>query len=324
MLATLLLVGGYLGSIFGKRFIVYLGPEIIEEVAMGARKLNGCSARFFSVALLLVAQGWSQQQISSYDRGVAQDMLRVVADDVQKHYYDPKLHGLDWDAKVAEAKQKIEKADSMNAALFEIAGMLDSLNDPQTLFFPFPLEANRYDYGWQVQMIGEHCFVTRVRPKSDAEAKGVKPGDEILALNGYRLTRDNLGKMQYLLSVLQPQPRVQLGLRDPEGNQRQVDVATKIHDGLNYGVFGGGGDIWYRRRLTENMELRAHVRDAEFGPQLMVLKVPLLYFSLGQVANMIDKARRYPALILDLRGNPGGSIDNLKYLAGCGKMDDAT
>jgi C-terminal processing protease CtpA/Prc len=31
---------------------------------------------------------------------------------------------------------------------------------------------------------------------------------------------------------------------------------------------------------------------------------------------MIGRARKYPNLIIDLRGNPGGSVDTLKYLVG--------
>ena len=40
-------------------------------------------------------------------------MLRDVAADVKKYYYDPKLHGIDWDAKLRQAQEKIDKADSM-------------------------------------------------------------------------------------------------------------------------------------------------------------------------------------------------------------------
>jgi hypothetical protein len=47
------------------------------------------------------------RQVSKLDRGRAEDMLHTVSDEVRKHYYDPKPHGLDCDAKLAEAKQQI-------------------------------------------------------------------------------------------------------------------------------------------------------------------------------------------------------------------------
>ncbi|MFZ0297561.1 MAG: S41 family peptidase [Candidatus Sulfotelmatobacter sp.] len=283
---------------------------------MRARRVS-TSAKVLCVVLLLVAQGWPQQQISSLDRDRALDMLKVVADEVRKHYYDPKMHGIDWDAKVAEAKQKIEKTNSMNMALSEIAALLATLNDSHTFFLP-PQHANRYDYGWEYQMVGEHCFVTEVRPKSDAEAKGVKPGDEIMTLDGYRPDRDNLWKMQYMFSVLRPQPGFRLGLREPAGSQRQVDVLARMREGKQVTdlTASAGNDIWNVIRQGENEERLLRARYAERGDQLIVLKVPEFAFSVTEVDNMIDKVRKYPALIVDLRGNPGGSVETLRNLVG--------
>jgi len=283
---------------------------------MRARRVAN-SAKLFATTLLLMAQVWPQQQISSLDRDRAQSMLNVVADEVHKHYYDQKMHGIDWGAQVAEARQKIEKTSSMNMAMSEIAVLLASLNDSHTFFLP-PQHSNRFDSGWEYQMVGEHCFVTRVRPKSDAEAKGVKPGDEILTLDGYRPDRDNLWKMQYMFSVLRPQPGFRLGLQDLAGNQRQVDVLTRVREGKRVTdlTASGGSNIWDVVREEENNEHLMRARYAERGDQLIVLRVPEFAFSITEVDSMIDKVRKYPALIVDLRGNPGGSVETLKNLVG--------
>jgi carboxyl-terminal processing protease len=265
---------------------------------------------------VLVAQGWSQQQMSDLDRDRAQIMLQVVANEVRKNYYDPKFHGLDWDAKVAEAKEKIGKTTSMNMALSHIAAALDTLNDSHTFFLP-PEHSNRFDYGWQYQMFGEHCFVTRVRPKSDAETKGVKPGDEIMTLNGYSPNRDNLWKMQYVYSVLRPQPALRLSLRDPSGSERQVDVAAKVHERRLVTDLTGRdapADVWDFLREGEDVRHIMRARAAEFGEPLMILKIPEFNFTATEIEDMIGKARRHSALIVDLRGNPGGSVDTLRYL----------
>ena len=50
-----------------------------------------------------------------------QGMLQIIGNDVRKHNYDPKFHGLDWDAKVAQAKQKISQATSFNMAISQVA-----------------------------------------------------------------------------------------------------------------------------------------------------------------------------------------------------------
>src|SRR5215469_1038344 len=146
-------------------------------------------------------QSPSQQRVSKQDRERAHDMFIYIADDVKKHYYDPKYHGLDWDATVRTTKQSIDSSASLNHAFSEIAAGLDKLNDSHTFFLP-PERPYTHDYGWEIEMIGDHCFVTQVRPKSDADVKGIKHGDEILALNGFQPTRESLPKMKYVLDKL--------------------------------------------------------------------------------------------------------------------------
>jgi|HubBroStandDraft_1064217.scaffolds.fasta_scaffold20471_2 C-terminal processing protease CtpA/Prc len=270
---------------------------------------------------LLVTVNWShaqQPQISSLDRGRAEDMLKIIAGEVRKHYYDPKFQGVDWDAKVAEAKQKIEKTTSMNMAMSNIAAALDSLNDSHTFFLP-PQHAYRHEYGLQYQIVGNRCFVTRVRPKSDAEAKGVKAGDEIVTLNTYNVNREDLWKVQYVFSILRPQPVLQLALQDPSGAQRQVEIAAKIREGKKLTDLtweSGGVNIFdlVREGETDRHLMRARIQ--EYGDELMVLKIPEFNFSAAEIADMIDKARKHKNLIVDLRGNPGGAVETLKHLVG--------
>ncbi|MFZ0298979.1 MAG: S41 family peptidase [Candidatus Sulfotelmatobacter sp.] len=273
---------------------------------MHTPRVSAYSAKFVGIALLLVAQGQAQQQISDFERERAQQMLQTIAKDVRHHYYDPTFHGLDWDAKVAEAKEKIAKTTSMNMAMSHIAALLDTLDDSHTFFLP-PGPTTRSDYGWQDEMIGERCFVTRVRPKSDAEEKGVKPGDEILTINGFTPTRDNLWKMQFVFSALRPQRGLRLGLQDSAGSQRKVDVMAKVHQ----------GDIFYLLRELQLARERMRARSEEFGQQLIVLKVPIFGLStVTEVDDMFGKIRKHPALIVDLRGNLGGATETLRDLMG--------
>ncbi len=269
--------------------------------------------------LLLGGQSWpQQQQMSSLERGRALAMLQVISGDVRKHYYDPKFHGVDFDSKVAVARQQIEKATSFNMAMSHIAAALDSLNDSHTFLIP-PQHAYRHDYGLQYQIIGNRCFVTQVRPKSDAETKGVKPGDEILTINGFDVSRGDFWKVRYVFSVLRPQAGLRLGLEDPSGAQRQVDVLAKIQEEKrvrDLTAESGGADFWDLVRKDETEEHLMRARYKEVGDQLMILKVPEFFFSAGEVEGMISQARKNPNLIIDLRGNPGGSIDTLKYLVG--------
>ncbi|HEX7960612.1 MAG TPA: hypothetical protein VF493_11880, partial [Terriglobales bacterium] len=74
--------------------------------------------------------------MSKLERGWAEDILKTVANDIRNHYYDPKLRGVNWDARVAEAYDQIEKAPSMSMALSYIAALVDSLHDSHTIFYP--------------------------------------------------------------------------------------------------------------------------------------------------------------------------------------------
>ena len=144
----------------------------------------------WAVALLLCCgvprPGLTQDEpLSREDRSKAKQMLRDIQADIKEHYFDKKFQGLDLDARFKTAEQKIETASSMNYALADIAGAVDALNDSHTFFIP-PPRPYKHSYGWEMQAIGSSgCFVTAVRPGSDAEKKGLKPGDQILSVNGY-------------------------------------------------------------------------------------------------------------------------------------------
>src|ERR1700722_13730212 len=150
---------------------------------MGGRVGPWCSLALFAGGVLFARSAWTQQ-MSKEDRERMLQMLTTVASDVNKHYYDPDLHGVDWPARVEKAKEEIARENQWDAGFADIAAVLDALNDSHTYFIP-PPPAYRIAYGWQFQMVGSRCLVTHVRPGSDAEAKGIKPGDEVLAINSF-------------------------------------------------------------------------------------------------------------------------------------------
>jgi C-terminal processing protease CtpA/Prc len=253
-------------------------------------------------------------EFTRVDRERAEHMLRDVAADVREHYYDPALHGVDLDARVAAAQQQIEQSDSMARAILQISGVLDSLNDSHT-FFLSPLRPYRHEYGWRWLMVGDRCLVTSVQPGSDAEAKGLVPGDEILAVNGYRLSREGLWKIEYVYKSLQPQRSLRLRVRSPSGVEREIDVSARVERIVGSGR-GGAIDRWDVIRERENRAWRLRARVVRSGDAVAIMKLPVFDFSDDDIAEMIDRIRGVRGLILDLRGNPGGRTQTLQAVAG--------
>lgn len=243
-------------------------------------------------------------------------MLATIANDVKKHYYDPKLHGVDWDANIEAADQRIEAASSLNHALSEIAAALDSLNDSHTFFLP-PSRPYKHDYGWRIEMVGEKCFVMQVRPQSDGEAKEVKRGDQILGINGFQPTRENLWRMNYIFDVLRPQVHLKVNLVS-NGQPREVGMMAAMRQTKKVTnlTFDGGSDIWDLIRESESAAHLGRARWAESGDDVGILKFPGFYFNEGEMDDIIKKAKKRRAWIVDLRGNPGGSVETLKWFLG--------
>ncbi len=136
----------------------------------------------FAVCLGGVSPAKAQEKFDSIQRDQARTMLREIENDIKKHYYDPKFHGIDVDARFRKADQQIQAAHSLHQSFGIIAGALDSFNDSHLFFLP-PQRAFRVDYGYRLDMIGDACFVTSVRPDGDAAAK-LKPGDQVVAWMG--------------------------------------------------------------------------------------------------------------------------------------------
>jgi len=278
---------------------------------------RGC-AWALRLALCCLAIVWlvrfcHPQTITSYQRGQAQEMLQYVADDVKKNYYDPNLNGLDWDAKVREAKEKIDKADSMNRALSAIASALNTFNDSHTFFLP-PARPYVHQYGFTMRMIGNRCYVIRVRPGSDAEKKGVKVGDEVLSVNGYTPTRQNFWQMQYVFNTLRPQPDLELDLRSPEGAEHKLDVEAKMRELTTIRDLTTAEGIADYFRQIENEEHADRIRYVEKGHGLLIVQFPAFDFSYEEINSLVGKMRGHDAVILDLRGDSGGSEETLKAL----------
>ncbi|MCA1643482.1 MAG: hypothetical protein LC785_16385 [Acidobacteria bacterium] len=255
------------------------------------------------------------QELSSYDKQRGRMMLDQVKSDIKDNYYDPSFHGVDLDAAFKAAEEKLKNAKSNGQIMGIIAQTLVALNDSHTFFLP-PSRKAAVDYGWEMQLFGDSALVTRVKEKSDAEAKGLKVGDAVLSVDGYLPARANLWQLLYLYYALRPQPGMHLTVQSPGGAPREFDVLAKVEDrrSLDLSSFSNMFDMVREGEKAERERKRSHRRQ-ELGDAL-VWKMPRFNLTPDEVNAHMGEASKHKALILDLRGNSGGAEDTMLSLLG--------
>ena len=273
---------------------------------------------FVSLLAFYGASLRSQQppKMDSLNLDRSRGILRDAYENVKKHYYDPKFHGLDIDARYHEYDAKIQSASSLSQAFGLVAGYLDGLNDSHTFFRP-PSRPYRVDYGYRMQIYGENAFITQVRPGTDAESK-VHPGDQVLGYNNFAVNRADFWKVSYYFGSLSPQKASVLALRNPHGEDKQLTVDAKVRElkkVLDFTGADGAWDIWQYIRDEQNADHLVRQRYYEMG-DVMIWKMPEFFLTDSEVDHMFGIARKHKALILDLRGNPGGAAFTLEHMLG--------
>lgn len=241
-------------------------------------------------------------------------MLKDVNEKVAKQYYDLKYHGVNLDSRYNEAEQRIAKAQSLSEAFGVIAWFLDALNDSHTFFLP-PSRPFVVEDGWEAGFIGDKCMITAVKEGSDAASKGLKPGDELVLIEGFRPARANWWKLDYAFHALSPRSGMKLTFTTPDGNSREVTVMSSVRQLPQKYNLGNGVDEWNVIRQSEDEEERYRPRMAE-EKDVLIWKLPQFMISDDQIDAFLHKANRHSAVVIDLRGNPGGAEDNLSRLLG--------
>jgi C-terminal processing protease CtpA/Prc len=244
----------------------------------------------------------SQDMKMQIDRG--HEMLAEIKNDIKNNYYDRNFRGVNLDKRFAEADAQITNAVTGDQIYGIIAETLLAFEDSHTFFIP-PVWSFIVEYGWDMQMVGNRCFVTSVGSGSDAEAKGLRPGDEVLAVFDVAITRDNLRQLEYLFRRLRPVKAMTLTVQAPAGRPRKLEILTKVEK-----------TTWATIGEIERQAKKRIQYYRELDGDLFNWKMPR--FDLGEkgVDDMMKKVGQHKGLILDLRGNTGGYETALQYLLG--------
>ena len=245
-------------------------------------------------------------------------MLGFTKDDIIEHYYDASIFGSNFDRRFSEADARIDSARTLSEMYQVIAGPLLDLQESHTVFIP-PFQTTLTRHGWELEMVGDSCFVTAVQPGSDADAKGLSCGTLIHSVNGLTPSRKVLSQLDYSTSVLSPELPVSFTVRERDGSRGEIEVCPAIlRQGRAVEFMGETGDIAfanYLRDLDQRQDLR-HLRLARVNDELAIWKLPSFECSRKQIDAAMGKLVGMRSVILDLRSNPGGHAVALAYLAG--------
>ena len=284
---------------------------------MNAQKIVPLCIR---TVIMMLAFGALQPQIANaqldrIERERALSMLKVVKSELKDNYYDPAFRGMDVDARFKTAEEKVKAATSLGQAFGIVAQALLDLNDSHTFFVP-PRRPETITYGWQMQMIGDKSYVVAVKPGSDAEAKGLKEGDQVVSVMGFKPSRKDLWKMIYYFNLISPRPALVAVVQSPGGEPRELELKAKVKPGTVIRDLTNELEVFdVLRNIEDNYMLGRH-RYYEDLEGVFVWKMPEFDMTDKGIDEMMDKAKKKNAMILDLRGNPGGAIKTLLRLIG--------
>jgi C-terminal processing protease CtpA/Prc len=269
------------------------------------------------LGLLLLAPASSAvaEGLSRFEVQRAHMMLNIIRKDLEKYYYDEGLHGIQLEDAFKRASDRIDQAKSVSQLFAAISRPLLELNDSHTFFIP-PGRSSVIHFGWQMQMVGDRCYITALQKGSDAGARGVKKGDMILEVDGHRPVRENLWGMYYVYRILAPRTSLPLLVQSPGGQPRRIEVAAKVETKKRLMRLTSVTDFnEFIREMKDRAYLSRH-RLQEVGEDLLIWKMPQFDMTVDEVRTEMNRVAKRKALVLDLRGNQGGAVETLEGMIG--------
>jgi carboxyl-terminal processing protease len=269
--------------------------------------------------VVLAAAAAGAADLTPSERQANIDSFEHVWKTVRDRHWEARPGGLDWQAVHDELRPKVEKAASASDARQIIAGMLERLH--QTHFGVFPSEVYQElespgsrdgQTGIDVRVLDGHAIVTGVDPDSSAAAKGVKPGWEILRVDGSEtapaLERIAASFHDSTLLDLYLSRAVLGRLNGAAGKAVEVEFLD-----------GGGNRVAVR--LDRGMPRGALVKFANFPPfyfwqESKMVRPDVAYVRFNAFFDPDALSKTFAAavkqcgscsgFVVDLRGNPGG------------------
>ncbi len=248
------------------------------------------------------------------EKGQVRSMLDNVLKTVQANFYDPALRGLDWKALTAQTEGRIEAAGSLGDMFAAVYWQVDQLQDSHTKFVP-PPRVTKFLFGFEVKAFGDEVRVYELDEKGAAAAAGLRKGDRILTYNGFTAERASLDLMLIYFRLLKPVAAVEIEYVRGNEAPRKVLVEGRRKDGLKVVDLTGLDTIYRLIREAENEKEIFRYDSYEEG-RVGYLQIPSFTVDRVFINRLIDRIEGSRVVILDLRGNLGGSVESLEHMLG--------
>lgn len=269
-----------------------------------------CIASLIFFISFFGADSFAQGTLKS-NRDLMRGIAEGVHDIIKKNFYDPSLKGIDWDKELHETQKKIDASNSPGEMLAAIYWMVRKMDDSHTRFLP-PWQTLEPRFGFQVKPFGDTVRVYKIKEKGAAEKAGLLVGDTVLGIEGVVADRKHYWETQFYYRLIQPAGILVLDI-ERNGKRQRREIPADVHT----------------RQAMELAYDFSKVFDAIREEETSYAENPFQYASKDDigyvklrnfVGDMAERAlwrvKGSRALIIDVRGNPGGEIDDLQRFAG--------
>jgi len=242
-----------------------------------------------SPAPRIAAAGLAPAQLDREERNLR--VFDTVWSTVNRRYYDPQLHGVDWRAAAVTYGPKATAATDETSLYREINAMLGLLADGHTGALS-PLQARNFRAqqvvvtGFRLRRVDQQWAVEEVMPGGPAEAAGVQPGWIVYSRNGQVLGEP------LELPVMRGGEVVHWVFLDATGRRIELALtAGPVSTAREESRLLAGGVIYLRFDDFDWTRMR-------------------------WLSRQLKLHRGAPAAVIDLRHNPGGSVWALDLMLG--------
>ena len=214
---------------------------------------------------------------------------------ISKEYYEPSLNHQNWNRWKNRYQGKIKTDEDARVA---IDSMIASLDEPYTRFMTkkdfeelaTSITSKIYGIGVNIYSNAGKTEIFNVMPGTPADFAQLKQGDIITAVDGKDISGMNISEVASLV-------------RGPENS---IVELTILRDGkkINKKI---------KRKEIKIKTVKSSVLDNHIG------YIKIISFMSGTTPNefieALDNTKNTDSLILDLRGNTGGLLDNAVFIA---------